>query len=352
MTTRINGDGTLAVPGIGRFDIGSQTIADFEAKLAAEIARISGREASVTIEVIDYRPVFISGLVNRSGSFPWRPGLSVLQAETLAGGISRGMTIGDAMLTPTTDRDRDRALRAAYELASTLATVARLKTEKASEDTFVAPTRLSALVTPSDLISISAAQQATLKSRNTAFAVRVAALKSAKVMAQKELGALEAQRVRLSDQLAKRRATLKKIERMADQGFVRADRLFEDQIKISEVEERLTTTTLAIARMDAAAATAQQDLDVLVLGQKAAIDTEILTLDQRAGQLELDIESANDSYRRLTGQEALKSRDAQPSVLRYEIVRAEGGNSQVIKADRGTLLRPGDVLMVSYADKS
>ncbi len=349
---RVNGDGTIAVPGIGRFEIMNNTIMDFEAQLATEVARIGGRETSISIEVLDYRAVFISGLVARSGAFAWKPGLSVLHAEALAGGLARGVTpTGEATLLPSTDREKDRALRAAYELAATLATIARLRTEKNSEATFVAPARLATLLSQSDLMALSGAHQATLKSRNVAYLGRVNALKNAKILAQKELGALVSQRTRLTEQLAKRRATLQKIEKIGEQGFIRADRIFEDQVRLSELEERLTTTTIAISRIDAAVATAQQDLEVLVLGRAAEIDTEILGLEQKAGQLELDIESANDTYRRITGQNVLNTRDVHPVLLRYEIVRVEAGVSRVIKADRATMLEPGDVVMVSASDR-
>ena len=352
---RVNGDGTIALPGLGRFEISTATIADFETQLADEIARISGRETAVTIEVLDYRPVFVSGSVARAGAFPWKPGLSILHAETLAGGMARGDTAtpgAGAGVGMMTDREKDRALRAAYELAATLATIARLRVEKENGDKLVVLAKLSDLVSPSDQAGLIATQEATLRSRNSAHAARISAITNARTLASKELGALLEQRVRMLDQLSKRRATLKKIENLASQGFARADRVFEDQLRISELEERLTNTTLAIARIEATAATAQVDLDVLKLGRIAEIDTEILRLEQKASQLELELDSANGAFRRITGQELAGTRATRGPMTSYEIVRTEAGVSKVIKADRATLLQPGDVLMVNLGGSS
>jgi protein involved in polysaccharide export with SLBB domain len=346
---RINGDGTLGMLGIGRLDIGDATISELEMRLAAEIARVSSRETNVVIEVVEYRPVFISGVVARAGSYPWKPGTSVLHAETLAGGLLRGVSTSEPLLMPTADRERERAVRSAYDLAATLASITRLRTEKSGSNTLVLPARLASLISKTEFESLNLAQLATLRSRNTAFTVRSSALENQKVLAEKEKGALEAQRTRIQEQLSQRRITLKKIDRMTDQGYARGERLFEEQIKISELEERLSTTLLAQTRVEMARAGAQQDLASLILGRDAERDTELLALEQKAALLEIEIESATGLYRRTTGQDALASRDAQHIGPSYEIVRVEAGKSRIVRADKSTALLPGDVVVIGFS---
>jgi protein involved in polysaccharide export with SLBB domain len=184
---RINGDGTLSLPGIGRLEIGEMTIAEFEKQLALEISGISNRDISVAIEVVDYRPVFVSGVVARSGSFPWKPGITVLHAETLAGGLFRGSATGDdGVVTSSTDRERERAVRAAYDLAAALALITRLKTERSNGSTFALPARVASLISKSEQESLAAAQLATLQSRNTVFANRVTSTENTKALAVKK----------------------------------------------------------------------------------------------------------------------------------------------------------------------
>lgn len=347
---RVNGDGTIALPGIGRLKVGDTSVAEFEAQLAVEIQRQSNQETNVAVEIIDYKPVFVSGIVTRSGAFPWKPGYSVIHAETLAGGLFRGTVAGEStsIMAPSTDRERERAVRAAYELAAIVASTARLKAELNNDTTYALPSNVATLVSKSEQNALLSAQTATLKSRIAMFKSRVEASENAKAAAIREKQALEEQLDRLQNQLSKRRSLVKKIEYMTENRYARGDRLFEEQVRVAELEERLTTTTLAIARADVAANAAQQDLDTLVLSRNADVNTQLLALEQKKAELEIAIESANGTYRRVTGQDAIASRVAEPLVPRYEIVRTEQGVSRFIKADPSTPLLPGDVIVVSY----
>ena len=42
----------------------------------------------VAVEVLAYRPVFVLGMVERGGQFPYQPGMTVLSAVALAGGFN------------------------------------------------------------------------------------------------------------------------------------------------------------------------------------------------------------------------------------------------------------------------
>lgn len=346
---RLSGDGTIALPGLGRLQVGEATIEAFEAQLAAEIERVSNRESSVAVEVIDYRPIFVSGLVARSGSFPWKPGFSVLHAEALAGGLFRGTVAADGSMAaaPSRNNERERAVRATYELAATLATIERLKKEASNETHYVLPNRVAALVSKLEQESLLSAQQAMLKSRLSLHNAKVAAAENAKKIAAGELKALDEQLVRIREQLIKRRATVKKVEYMTSNRYARGDRLFEEEVKVAELEERLTTTTLARTRTEMTISSAEQQLEAIILGRKAEHDTEFLALAQKKAELEIAINSANENYRSATGQDAVSSASSEPLVTRYEIVRMEGGFSKVLRADRSTPVQPGDVIVVS-----
>lgn len=346
---RINGDGTIALPGIGRLNIGEATIAEFETQLANEIQRVTNRETSVAVEVIEYRPVFVSGVVAHSGAFPWKPGYSILHLEALAGGLFRGPVASDAIaMEPTSDREHDRAMRAGYGLASTLASIERLKTEMRSGSEYILPPRVVSLVSKADQQSLLSAQQATLASRQSVFNAKVTALQNAKAMAEKDVAALKEQSGRVERQLKQRREFVQKIQYMTENRYVRGDRLFEEQVRVAELEERLTTTTIAISRAEVASSAAQQELESIVLARNAEIDGELLALEQKKVGFEMDIESANNMYKRVTGQDVNTSRSAEPILPRYEIVRSEGGKSEVIRADRSTAVMPGDVVVVSF----
>lgn len=354
---RINGDGTIAVPGIGRLKVDNMLVTEFEKQLAYEVQRISNQQANVAVEIVDYRPVFVSGNVVRSGAFPWKPGYSVLHAETLAGGLYRGRAApaagspdphhSHAVHSNSMEHQRERAVRAAYELAAAIATEARLKLEMVNETAYSLPSRVAALATPRGQDTLFSAQQAILQSRVSIFNAEVEAAKNARAIALKEKKAFEDQILRIQKQLTKRRSLAKKIAYMANKRFARGDTLFTEQVRVAELEERMTTTTLAISRAEMAANAAQKKLETLSLKRKAEIDTQLLALEEKKAELEIAIDSANNIYRHETGHDALASKINQPMVPRYEIVRNQGGRTKVISVDRGTLIIPGDVVIVS-----
>ena len=349
---RIGADGTVALPGIGRLNVSKLSVAEFERYLKSEIYRVSNRESNVAVEVIRYRSVYVSGAVAQPGAFPWQPGLSVVQVEALAGGVARRDEQQNA--SPfVLNRERERNFRAEYDLAASIATIERLKTEKKGGSVYIIPERVAKLVDKEDVKRLSARQQALLNSRKVAFDTRVRALHNRKTLAASEKNALELQRVRLKRQLASRNALQKRLRHMAKQGYSRADRVFEEQVRVALLEERLTTATLGISRMAMAEATAQQELEALVSGRHAQIDLELLDLEQRVGQLEIQLANA-----RKKATKGGKQPDGGPQVSEnltnlseveptYGVIRRVSGKTVVLEASRTTSLQPGDVLVVS-----
>src|SRR5580700_8199160 len=76
-----------------------------------------------SIEILGYRPFYILGDVNKPGEYPYRPGLTVLEAISIAGGRYR---VNDPALLLTTAGDL-RVLRLQY--SALLARRARLQAQ-------------------------------------------------------------------------------------------------------------------------------------------------------------------------------------------------------------------------------
>lgn len=62
----------------------------------------------VSVTIDEYRPFFINGQIERGGSYPYQPGLTVRKAATIAGGFKERASLskifvvrdGDATHTP------------------------------------------------------------------------------------------------------------------------------------------------------------------------------------------------------------------------------------------------------------
>jgi polysaccharide biosynthesis/export protein len=88
-TFRVNDSGNLALPLLGSVHAAGLTTGELGTRIARELQRKSFvRDASVSVEVAEYRPVFVLGEVNKPGQYPYLPGMTALTAVAVAGGFT------------------------------------------------------------------------------------------------------------------------------------------------------------------------------------------------------------------------------------------------------------------------
>lgn len=85
----IDGLGYLAYPLLGRVPARDKTVAQLTEYLKVELNRTFIVDPRVSVEVLNYRPFYIYGEVNRAGSYPYVSGLTVRRAVAIAGGFTR-----------------------------------------------------------------------------------------------------------------------------------------------------------------------------------------------------------------------------------------------------------------------
>lgn len=85
----VDGSGNLAYPLLGRVPARGKTLPALQEFIRAELDRKFIVDPRVTIEVLNYRPFYIYGEVNRAGSYPFVSGLTIRRAVAIAGGFTR-----------------------------------------------------------------------------------------------------------------------------------------------------------------------------------------------------------------------------------------------------------------------
>lgn len=86
---RISDAGTLALPLVGAVQAAGRTTAELERAIEREMRQKNlFRDPSVAVEVVRYRPIFVLGMVERGGEYPYKPGMTVLSAVAVAGGFN------------------------------------------------------------------------------------------------------------------------------------------------------------------------------------------------------------------------------------------------------------------------
>jgi polysaccharide export outer membrane protein len=86
---RVNDAGRIAMPLLGTVPAEGKTPEQLQLAIAGELeSRNLLHKPNVSVEITEYRPVFVLGEVNRPGEYPYKPGMTVLSAVSTAGGFT------------------------------------------------------------------------------------------------------------------------------------------------------------------------------------------------------------------------------------------------------------------------
>jgi polysaccharide export outer membrane protein len=101
---RVNDAGNIAVPLLGPVKAAGLTTDELGLSIAALLRqRNLLRQPNVSVEVTEYRPVFILGEVSKPGQVYFQPGMTVLSAVAVAGGYTYRAVEGYAGVTRMID---------------------------------------------------------------------------------------------------------------------------------------------------------------------------------------------------------------------------------------------------------
>src|SRR6185312_8230874 len=82
-------DGAVSLPFAGAVIAEDRTAVDFARQIGERLRQQMrlNYAPDTSVEIIQFRPVYVVGSVAQPGQFPYAPNLTVLQAVTLAGGL-------------------------------------------------------------------------------------------------------------------------------------------------------------------------------------------------------------------------------------------------------------------------
>lgn len=84
----VSDQGVISLPLIGQVHVGGKTLTEADALVAGLYGAKYLVNPRVNIEVLNYRPFFIIGEVQKPGSYPYVSDMTVLNAVALAGGYT------------------------------------------------------------------------------------------------------------------------------------------------------------------------------------------------------------------------------------------------------------------------
>jgi protein involved in polysaccharide export with SLBB domain len=102
----VDGTGTLALPLMGQIQAGGKTSREVEMQITKTLSDGYLVNPRVSMEVMNFRPFFILGEVNKPGSYPYVNDMSVISAVALAGGYTPRAVVGKVYIKRASDPAR------------------------------------------------------------------------------------------------------------------------------------------------------------------------------------------------------------------------------------------------------
>jgi polysaccharide export outer membrane protein len=84
----VDANGNVSIPLAGQIKAAGMTTKQLERNITSALAKGIVRDPRVNVEMVAYRPFYILGEVKKSGEYPYRVGLTVLDAVATAGGYT------------------------------------------------------------------------------------------------------------------------------------------------------------------------------------------------------------------------------------------------------------------------
>ncbi|HEY0212992.1 MAG TPA: polysaccharide biosynthesis/export family protein [Paenirhodobacter sp.] len=343
-------DGTLALPILGQLTVRGATTADLATEIGTalkEAANLS-EEPSVAVEIITYRPFFIMGAVQQPGKYDYEPGLTVLQAISVAQGFVRSVDIAGTERDIITAQGGLRTLGAARIGLETK--LARLTAEAASQTDLAFPADLIARdYDPRVTVAMQEEQQRFTANRDALDTEMLAIAESQKLL-QEELVSLDGKSKALERQFELLSEQVKLSTELRDRGLTPATRQIEAENSRVSVQSIMLDVQLSKLRAQQSLSRASRDaVDVRSRYRKTALDD----LTETRALLEQNREMTETARRQLQaatlrGQEAMGSDPGLKPV--YRLVRQAPSGPETSVVDDATPLQPGDVVQVSFIE--
>lgn len=230
----IGARGNVSLPLVGPIPAAGITEEDLAGRISDVLkARARLTDAPTTaVEVAQYRPFYIMGDVDRPGAFPYRPGMLVLNAVSLAGGYYRKTE----QAWQRFERDALSAAGDSRELADQIARqtlrIVRLEAERDGLDSFTVPLELRY---GGDVQALAEQEQALLRSRSETLRMQLEEYAAVSEELTTHIALVEAQDRERTAELNLTDARIERLETLAAKRLVSEVELMALQAQASNI---------------------------------------------------------------------------------------------------------------------
>jgi len=186
--------GVISLSFLGPLSVVGLTPGELELAIAERLGRKTGPGGCcVSVEVTQFRPFFVVGDVRSSGSYPWVPGMTVLHALAIAGGMGTSTEGWNVSARAEIARARERLRVLLDGLGVSLARRARLEAERDDLRQISFPDELADTLDSERLEITQSGERSLLEERRRVLNTEINSLVDGKKVFEEEINAHLAQ---------------------------------------------------------------------------------------------------------------------------------------------------------------
>lgn len=342
----VGASGRVSIPFLGELEVSGKTTAEVAEEVGKQMQMLFGLRdrPSASVELAQYRPIYLAGEVQTPGEYPYAPNMTVLKALSVAGGLRRGDT-GQRFARDFIRSEGDSSVLAA-ERNRLLVRRARLQAEIADQKDIAVPAELKDAPEAKELI---ASETALMQSRDRRLKLQLTQLADLKQLLRSEIESLAKKSETQSRQLELVESDREKIVNLTEQGLTVSSRRLAIEQQVADLQAGLLDIDTATLRAKQDVSKASQDETTLQNDRDADLAQELQNTERELDTLALKLGTSRDLMAEAmmqSAEAASLAKEATTSAT-YSIVREKDGKASEFTANENTRILPGDVIKVA-----
>jgi exopolysaccharide production protein ExoF len=343
-------DGVVSLPLIGNIDVIGLRLNDLTQEISNRLARRSeGAERPLAAaEIVQYRPFSIVGDVQRPGEYPYRPGLTVLQAISLAGGYYRP-EVGLFRLDRDVAVARGDIRTLSIKQTRLIARAARLTAMLAGRSDILLPPEFNEQKDNSVIRAIMESERAALGMANDAVHSERMALDEIKTLYRQEIASLRGQIEALAQEDTTIQQQLKDMRSLSARGLALMPTLFNLERAAAQIANEKMSLQTAIVRAEESITLAEHRLRERDLERDRVNTRDLQQTKEELADVRARLRTAADLLAEAQisapaeARERLSDEGQRPD---FTLIRRDGETTRELAADETTLVVPNDVIKI------
>jgi polysaccharide biosynthesis/export protein ExoF len=337
-------DGTISVPMLGSVPAAQRLPQQVRADLMEAFDQLLGRKGIVNIVSLERSPIYVLGPVKNPGSFKYVPGMTVLHAIALAGGLDRGASEPWQKIEAVREiHKRSGAVEAMLRL---LARVTVLKAERDGTEPKI-PLRMLELVDATEATSLINEQSDRRKPVAAARKNREHAMLTGLESAKQDVAVFK--RMEALDELFKlRQERVNNMRALVDRNVLSMTVLNQAQSELTDAEQRRRDALNQYAQAKQRLATTEAETLRVQADLKNDLEVEIETIERQVADYEREFNTSESVLSTLPATRAQFAKEAKR--VSYQVVRQTGTEPKSVESTGMTLLQPGDLVNIIVGD--